>query len=121
VDEAHTEGPKGILGFSKPEVKEKPMKIKCPFCMSESCKVHQKNGGAYSTMFRCMDCGRFYSERRFTGYSGLKLPPEKITQIVNCLVEGISIRATTRLVDVEKKTVKSLDLKWSSRVSKIRT
>jgi hypothetical protein len=44
-------------------------------------------------------------KRRFTGYSGLKLRPEKIVQIVNSLVEGISIRAIARLVDVEKKTV----------------
>ena len=56
-------------------------------------------------MYRCLDCNRFFSERRFTGYSGLKLAPEKIVQIVNCLVEDISIRATARLVDVEKKTV----------------
>jgi hypothetical protein len=56
-------------------------------------------------MYRCLDCNRFFSERRFTGYSGLKLPPEKVVQIVNCLVEGVSIRATSRLVGVEKKTV----------------
>ncbi len=55
-------------------------------------------------MLRCVDCKRFFSERRFTGYSGLKLPPEKIVQIVNWLVEGISVRSTARLVDVEKKT-----------------
>jgi hypothetical protein len=56
-------------------------------------------------MYRCLDCNRFFSERRFTGYSGLKLAPEKIVQIVNCLVEGVSIRATARLVGVEKRTV----------------
>jgi hypothetical protein len=56
-------------------------------------------------MYRRVDCGRFFSERRFTGYSGLKLAPEKVIQIVNCLVEGVSIRATSRLVGVEKKTV----------------
>jgi hypothetical protein len=56
-------------------------------------------------MYRCVGCKRFFSERRYTGYCGLKLPPEKIVQIVNCLVEGISVRATARLVDVEKKTV----------------
>jgi transposase-like protein len=81
------------------------MKISCPFCGSEKMKAHQRNGHAYSTMYRCLDCNGFFSERRFTGYSGLKLRPEKITQIVNCLVEGISIRATARLVNVEKKTV----------------
>lgn len=79
--------------------------MQCPFCGGDNLKVHQKKGHAYSTMYRCVPCKRFFSERRFTGYSGLKLPPEKIMQIVNCLVEGISIRATARLLDVEKKTV----------------
>jgi transposase-like protein/IS1 family transposase len=79
--------------------------MRCPFCKSENLKLHQKNGHACCTMFRCVDCKRFFSERRFTGYSGLKLLPEKITQIVHCLVEGISVRATARLVGVEKKTV----------------
>jgi transposase-like protein len=81
------------------------MKIQCPFCKSEAYKTHQKNGHGCNTIYRCMDCGRFFSERRFTGYSGLKLAPEKIIQIVNCLVEGLSLRATSRLVGVEKKTV----------------
>lgn len=81
------------------------MRISCPFCKSEACKVHQKNGHAYSTMYRCLDCDRFFSERRFTPYSGLKLAPGKIIQIVNCLVEGISIRSTSRLVRVHKNTV----------------
>jgi transposase-like protein/IS1 family transposase len=81
------------------------MKIACPFCKSENLKIHQKNGHAYSTMYRCLQCDRFFSERRFTGYSGLKLPPEKTVRIVNCLLEGVSIRATARLLDVEKKTV----------------
>jgi transposase-like protein/IS1 family transposase len=81
------------------------MQTACPHCQSQNLKVHQKNGHAYSIMYRCVDCQRFFSERRFSGYSGLRLPPEKITQIVNCLVEGVSIRATARLLDVEKKTV----------------
>lgn len=81
------------------------MKIRCPFCQSENLKVHQKNGHAYSTMYRCADCKRFFSERRFTGYSGLKLPPDKINQIVHCLCEGVSIRATSRLIGVDKNTV----------------
>lgn len=81
------------------------MKIQCPFCKSESYKVHQRNGHTCNTIYRCMDCERCFSERRFTGYSGLKLAPEKIVQIVNCLVEGVSIRATSRLIGVEKKTV----------------
>ena len=54
------------------------MKIHCPHCGSESFKVHQTNGHACNTIYRCQDCDRCFSERRFTGYSGLKLAPEKI-------------------------------------------
>jgi transposase-like protein len=81
------------------------MNVQCPFCKSERYKLHQRSGHACNTIYRCADCGRFFSERRFTGYSGLRLEPSKILQIVNCLVEGISIRATSRLVGVEKRTV----------------
>jgi IS1 family transposase len=56
-------------------------------------------------MYRCVACRGFFSERRFTGYSGLKLPPEKIVRIVHCLIEGVSVRATSRLCDVQKNTV----------------
>lgn len=37
-----------------------------------------------------------------------KLPIEKKVQIINCLVEGMSIRSTTRLCDVSKNTVTKL-------------
>jgi len=81
------------------------MEIRCPHCDSESYRVHQRNGHALSTMYRCLACKGFFSERRFTGYAGLKLPPEKIVQVVNHLVEGVSVRATARLLSVQKKTV----------------
>jgi transposase-like protein len=95
------------------------MKIRWAFCKSEACKVHQKNGHACNTICRCVDCGRFFSERGFTGYSGLKLAPEKVIQIVNCLVEGVSIRATSRLVGVEKKTVVRVMLHAATRCQRV--
>ena len=81
------------------------MKIYCPFCKSESFKPYHKKQHAISTVYKCVACDRLFSARRFTGYAGLRLPPEKITQIVNCLTEGVSLRATSRLVGVEKRTV----------------
>ncbi len=81
------------------------MKISCPFCKSESFKPYHKKQHAVSSVYRCAVCDRLFSGRRFTGYAGLRLPPEKIMQIVNCLTEGVSIRATARLVGVEKRTV----------------
>ena len=58
-------------------------------------------------MYRyCVSCrGFLFRAHHFTGYSGLKLPPEKIARIVHCLVEGVSIRGTARLADVQKNTV----------------
>jgi len=79
--------------------------MNCPHCQNQQFKIHQRNGHALSTMYRCVACRGFFSERRFTGYSGLKLPPEKIVRIVHCLVEGVSVRATARLVNVQKNTV----------------
>jgi transposase-like protein len=81
------------------------MKIRCPLCKSESFKPYHKKRHAVSMVYRCAVCDRRFSARRFTGYSGLRLAPEKIVQIVNCLAEGVSIRATGRLVGVEKRTV----------------
>jgi transposase-like protein len=89
--------------------------MKCPFCQSENHKVHQRNGHTCNTIYRCVDCDRCFSERRFTGYSGLKLAPEKIVQIVHCLVEGIAVRATARLVGVDKNTVLNV-LKHAARL-----
>jgi transposase-like protein/IS1 family transposase len=95
------------------------MKITCPFCHSESFKTHQRNGHACNTIYRCLACNRCFSERRFSGYSGLKLAPEKVVQIVHCLTEGISIRATSRLLDVEKKTVIRVMLHAAERFQKV--
>jgi hypothetical protein len=36
------------------------------------------------------------------------LPREKVSMILNCLVEGNSVHGTARLCDVEKRTVLSI-------------
>src|SRR6266478_2032746 len=54
-------------------------------------------------------CGKRFSEpkERLFG-SDSRLPEEKITMILHCLVEGNSVRGTARLCDVEKRTVLNL-------------
>jgi len=79
--------------------------MQCPHCESESLKVHQRNGHACNTIYRCMDCLRCFSERRFSPYSGLKLAPEKVNQILTCLVEGNSVRSTERMTDTHRDTI----------------
>jgi transposase-like protein/IS1 family transposase len=92
-----------LSGFSAPKVKEPEMK--CPFCGSENHKVHQRNHHACNTIYRCLGCNRCFSERRFSPYAGLKLAPEKIVSVLHSLCEGVTVRATERLVNVNRDTV----------------
>jgi len=48
------------------------------------------------------------------------LPTEKQTRIISALVEGNSIRATTRMVDVEHKTVLRVLLRTGDKCAKLR-
>ena len=64
------------------------MRIYCPFCKSEAVKLYHKKPHPASTIYRCIECKRLFSGRRLTGYADLRLEPEKIVQIVNCLAEG---------------------------------
>ena len=58
--------PERSVGLLPAEVKEPDMKIQCPFCKSDNYKVHQKNGHACNTIYRCRGCNRCFSERRFS-------------------------------------------------------
>ena len=97
------EDPKRIVGLLPAEVKEPDMK--CPFCQNENHKVHQRNGHACNTIYRCLGCNRCFSERRFSPYAKLKLAPEKVVRVLHGLVEGCSVRATERLEDVHRDTI----------------
>ncbi len=79
--------------------------MNCPFCESENQKVHQRNGHAYNTIYRCLGCNRCFSGRRFSPYADLKLRPEKVVSVLHSLCEGCSVRATERLVGVHRDTV----------------
>jgi len=82
------------------------MEIKCPFCESRNYKVHQRNQRSEaSNMYRCLGCNRCFSGRRFTAYAGTRLEPEKIVKVLHNLCEGVSIRATERLLEVNRDTV----------------
>jgi len=40
--------------------------MRCPHSERQQFKIHQKNGHALSTMYRCVSCRGFFSERRFS-------------------------------------------------------
>lgn len=56
--------------------------------------------------FKCQQCGKRFAEPQERPFGGdVRLPAEKIQMILHCLVEGNSVRSTSRLCDVEKRTV----------------
>ncbi len=56
-------------------------------------------------MIFCRTCGAHFSERRGTVLERGRLPPEKALAILDHVREGCGVRATARLVKVDKNTV----------------
>jgi transposase-like protein/IS1 family transposase len=59
--------------------------------------------------WKCQQCKKRFSEPQPKPFGAdVRLPIEKVTMILRCLAEGNSIRSTSRLCDVEKRTVLNL-------------
>jgi IS1 family transposase/transposase-like protein len=95
------------------------MNIHCPHCGSVSFKVHQRNGHECNTIYRCLGCNRCFSGRRFTPYAGTKLKPEKIVGVLHSLCEGVSVRATERLLSVNRNTILDMLVLASERAQAV--
>jgi IS1 family transposase/transposase-like protein len=62
--------------------------------------------------FVCVGCGRLVEAREGTAYAGIRTDLEKYELGAKMLAEGMSIRATARILDVDKDTV----CDWVSRL-----
>src|SRR5579863_892270 len=59
--------------------------------------------------YRCQQCKKYLSEEQTKPFgTDIRLPLQKVTMILHCLLEGNSVRSTARLCDVEKRTVLNL-------------
>ena len=75
-----------------------------------NCRIEMVKAGFYGPRkvhrFKCQQCGKRFSEQQQKPFGeDVRLPKEKVSLILNCLVEGNSVRSTARLCDVEKRTV----------------
>ena len=96
------------------------------FCPYPDCSNHGKVGpdnqiigaGRYgknqTQLLKCKDCARTFSARRGTPLFNLKADEEIFYRTIGCLVEGNSIRATARIMGLDKDTV----CRWLDRASK---
>jgi len=76
----------------------------CHSCKIETVKAGR--GRSNAQRWKCQQCGKRFSEQRKKPFGAdVRLPQEKVCMILNCLVEGNSVRGTARLCDVEKRTV----------------
>ncbi len=78
-----------------------------------NCRIDMVKAGFYGKKrvqrYRCQQCGERFSEPQQKPLGAdVRLPKEKVLLILNCLVEGNSVRGTARLCNVEKRTVLNL-------------
>jgi transposase-like protein len=73
--------------------------------------VRGKYGKNDRTLLYCRICGTRFSATRETAMFGSHLPAEKIKQIIHYSAEGVGVRATARLLDMDKDTVNQVILR----------
>jgi IS1 family transposase/transposase-like protein len=79
----------------------------CHNCRIETVKAGRNKYGVQR--HKCQQCGKRYTEPRPPKQTpfgeDVRLPMDKVCMILNCLVEGNSVRSTARICGVEPKTV----------------
>jgi hypothetical protein len=98
-------------------------KVENAFCPNKDCKDYglQNHGniairGKYGKdknkdLLYCRTCGKRFASTRATAFFGLHLSDEKIAQIIHHAAEGVGVRATARLLNINKDTVNRVILR----------
>jgi transposase-like protein len=100
------------------------------YCPNENCEDYGKKGhenivcyeiyGKRKTkLLRCRTCKTRFSERRNTVFFGLHTDEDTIEKVVRCLAEGNSIRATARIMSIDKDTVARIFSRASSHCKRV--
>ena len=85
------------------------------YCRNPDCALHGRAGAEGRLKFRdwhwgaarfgCLACGQRVSTRAGTAYAGIRTELSTYRRGARALAEGLSIRGTGRLVEVDKDTV----------------
>jgi len=79
----------------------------CHFCQS-TVKKFGKYGKKKIQRYRCLECGETFSDEQEKPLDDMRISLDKAIQVINLLVEGVGINATSRIADVDKETVLKL-------------
>lgn len=97
--------------------------VRDAFCPNKNCKdygvSHHGNiatRGKYGkdknkNLLYCRTCGKRFASTRASAFFGLHLSDEKIEQIIHHAAEGVGVRATARLLNINKDTVNRVILR----------
>jgi IS1 family transposase len=86
------------------------------FCPDPDCSYHgwlgrgniRANGhpgGQPWRQFQCVSCQRYFYETEGTIFHGKRSSPELIVHVIACLAEGLGIRGTARVFEIDANTV----------------
>jgi transposase-like protein len=101
------------------------------FCPNEQCKDYGLRGqgniavrGKYGKskdrdLLYCRTCGKCFAATRSTALFGLHLSPDTIRQIIHHAAEGAGVRATARLLDMDKDTVNRVILRVGEHCARV--
>jgi len=105
--------------------------IENAFCPNQNCKDYgiQKHGnitfrGKYGKektkdLLYCRTCGQRFASNRTTAFFGLHLSDNQIGQIIHHAAEGVGVRATSRLLGINKDTVNRVILRAGEHCEKV--
>jgi transposase-like protein len=68
-------------------------------------KLVRLYGPNHTRLYRCLKCGREFSSRHASLFSGFHTDEETIYRVLKALAEGNGIRACARIFDIDTKTV----------------
>ncbi len=101
------------------------------FCPNKQCKDYGLRGqgnisirGKYGKdknrdLLYCRTCGKRFASTRASAMFGLHLPAETIRQIIHHAAEGVGVRATARLLGLDKDTVNRVILRAGEHCARV--
>ena len=101
------------------------------FCPNEQCKEYGLRGhgnigirakygkNKNRDLLYCRTCGKRFAASRASALFGLHLPAETIRQIIHHAAEGVGVRATARLLELDKDTVNRVILRAGEHCARV--
>ena len=86
-------------------------------CQTTAIKHGRHRNG--SQRYRCKRCGKTLTEPRSRALDNMTINLERAVLAIRCLVEGCSVRSTSRLTELSKSTVLKLLLLAGRRAERV--